>query len=95
MSLIQELQKWYLSQCDGTWEHSFGVKIDTLDNPGWSLKVDIRGTNLVARPFEKLERLGHPENWVQCQVTEERFEGHGGPFMLEEILSVFLKWANE
>ena len=31
---------WYLSQCNGDWEHAYGVKIDTLDNPGWTLEVE-------------------------------------------------------
>ena len=28
------LQRWYLERCDDGWEHSYGVRIDTLDNPG-------------------------------------------------------------
>ena len=43
MDELQLLQEWYVAQCDGDWEHSYGVKIDTLDNPGWSLKVDLVG----------------------------------------------------
>jgi hypothetical protein len=29
------LQAWYAEQCDGDWEHQFGVSVETLDNPGW------------------------------------------------------------
>ena len=32
MSLIRWLEEWYKSQCDGDWEHLFGVEIGTLDN---------------------------------------------------------------
>jgi hypothetical protein len=46
-NLLPRLQRWYHSQSDGTWEHASGVRIETLDNPGWSLKVDLRGTNAV------------------------------------------------
>jgi hypothetical protein len=35
MDEIRELQQWYLAQCDGDWEHEWGVQIGTLDNPGW------------------------------------------------------------
>ena len=31
------LQRWYVAQCDGEWEHAYGVEIGTLDNPGWSI----------------------------------------------------------
>jgi len=33
-NLLQFLQEWYLEQCNGDWEHEFGIKIETLDNPG-------------------------------------------------------------
>jgi hypothetical protein len=32
---LQRLQQWYRAQCNGDWEHSYGVMVDTLDNPGW------------------------------------------------------------
>jgi hypothetical protein len=34
-SNLSRLSTWYQSQCDERWEHSFGLKIETLDNPGW------------------------------------------------------------
>ena len=46
-------QLCYLSRCDGDWEHSFGVVVETLDNPGWRLLVDLEGTGLEAKPFEE------------------------------------------
>ena len=30
------LQGWYMAHCDDDWEHSFGVTIETIDNPGWN-----------------------------------------------------------
>ena len=35
------LLSWYHSQCDGDWEHGNGVKIGTIDNPGWFFKVKV------------------------------------------------------
>ena len=37
------LERWYQAQCDGDWEHHSGVTIETLDNPGWLVKIDLRG----------------------------------------------------
>jgi len=34
-NVMERIQDWYRRQCDGDWEHSYGVKIETLDNPGW------------------------------------------------------------
>ncbi|MCM2498968.1 immunity 53 family protein [Neorhizobium galegae] len=45
MDVLDWFGRWYEAQCDGAWEHGFGASIDTLDNPGWSLKIDLAGTD--------------------------------------------------
>ena len=49
------LQQWYSAHCDGEWEHGFGVTIATLDNPGWSVTIDVEGTQLASTPFESVK----------------------------------------
>ncbi|OAX48412.1 hypothetical protein gpAD87_09590 [Paenibacillus sp. AD87] len=44
MNTLKWLQNWYLENCNGDWEHSYGVKIDTVDNPGWSVEIDLTDT---------------------------------------------------
>jgi hypothetical protein len=51
MDAITRLQMWYLGQCDGSWEHQFGVRIETLDNPGWSVTIDLDGTEYANARF--------------------------------------------
>ena len=94
MSVLGELQKWYQSQCNEDWEHQFGVTIGTLDNPGWTITVDLEGTDLEGRSFQTIERIESEQDWTECWVEGERFQGVGGPQKLEEILEVFLRWAN-
>ena len=94
MSPIQELQKWYRSQCDGVWEHQFGIKIEALDNPGWSVHIGLGGTSLSRASFPPMKSLVDKRDWIHCEVVDQRFEGHGGPLMLEEIIRTFLSWAN-
>jgi hypothetical protein len=93
MNTIEYLQKWYQSQCDGDWEHARGVKIDTLDNPGWKVEIDLVGTALAGRAFSPLNRLGDESEWIRCEVRGDKFLGNGGPLMLEEIIRTFLRWA--
>ena len=90
---LEALQRWYLAQCDGDWEHSFGVQVGTLDNPGWSLHVDLCGTPLAERPFQPVSRLDHPSEWLDCKRTDKQFQGFGGPLMLTELIRIFLSWA--
>jgi len=95
--LLPRLQRWYLSQCDGEWEHSWGVKIGTLDNPGWSLEVNLRSTNPADRAFAPHKRgLDGPKpnaDWITCHVENQVFRGFGGPKKLAEMIAVFLNWA--
>ena len=92
-SPIQELQKWYRSQCDGEWEHQQGINIETLDNPGWSVRIDLAGTALAGKKFATVKRLEDKRNWLHCEIVGGKFEGHGGELMLEEIIRTFLSWA--
>ena len=42
-SVIGTLERWFKSRCDGSWEHDFGITIETTDNPGWLLTfTDLR-----------------------------------------------------
>ena len=88
------LMDWYTSQCDGDWEHSYGVAIETLDNPGWSLKVDLKDTDLEGKPFAKLEHeLESDVSWWVCRVEDDQFQASCGPRDLAQVISVFRAWA--
>lgn len=95
MNELQQLQDWYASQCNQDWEHAYGIKIDTLDNPGWTLEVDLRETELAGRTFEPISR-GDTEDdsdWIRCWVEQEKFKCAGGAKNLAELVRVFLTWA--
>ena len=87
---LKQLQQWYLANCNGDWEHSYGVTIETLDNPGWSVEIDLAGTRLSDAILPRA-RVEH--DWVHYWAEDEVFRGYGGPANLEELLSVFLGWA--
>ena len=99
MDSLSLLQQWYLQQCDEDWEHSYGIRIDTLDNPGWILEVDLVGTELEDQPFEQVhygmfeqaETSGN--DWIFCKVVENKFSASSGPLKLTEIINIFLRWA--
>ncbi|WP_281544833.1 immunity 53 family protein [Grimontia sp. SpTr1] len=94
MDTLKKLQDWYLSQCNDDWEHSFGMKIDTLDNPGWSIKIDLSETSLDKQTFTTVEvDYESDKNWIFCKVENNQFIGACGPLKLEAMLNVFLDWA--
>ncbi len=92
-SLLDALQSWYEEQCDGEWEHQYGIKIETLDNPGWAVEVDLTGTKLSDRMLTETAEERSAVDWIRCSAADGRFKGFGGPRNLAEILERFLVWA--
>ena len=100
MNTLLEIQEWYKEQCNGDWEHGMGVKIDNIDNPGWSVKISIKETMLEGKSFSPVQygvgdqAIDGDGKWLICRLEKGEFVGYGGPFKLEEILRVFLDWKN-
>ena len=93
MEMIEWLENWYKSQCDGDWEHMFGVKIDTLDNPGWTVKIDLEDTVLEDKPFDFYRKYVSEKDWIICQVKNCKFKAGGDPHKLGEIIRIFKEWV--
>lgn len=87
---IAALQTWYSDQCNGEWEHNYGLRIDTLDNPGWSLEIDLMETHWESLlvPFSRKEI--DTNSWLQYKVGEGKFQGACDPLSLEHLLAEFL-----
>ncbi|WP_042170304.1 immunity 53 family protein [Paenibacillus gorillae] len=93
MDLLKWIQNWYYENCDGDWEHTYGVKIDTVDNPGWYVEINLIDTCLEDEHFEPIEIERDEEDWYYCIVRDGTFHGSGGAKNLEEILNYFRQWA--
>jgi hypothetical protein len=92
--LITGIQDWFKEQCNEDWEHSYGISIETLDNPGWHVIIDLSETDIELKPFTNIERdINSDTDWLHCFVKDSKFEGTGSPDKLEEILLIFLEWA--
>ena len=92
-NVLAWLQGWYTHHCDGDWEHSFGIDITTLDNPGWRVRVNLEDTALDDRQFAPITRETSEHEWLHCRVQGKVFEGAGGAHQLGAILEVFRAWA--
>jgi hypothetical protein len=89
VSSIEWLESWYRAHCNGDWEHQNGIRITTLDNPGWSLDVDLGETELADRamPEKLLNRTDI--DWVFVEVREGVFHARGGSGNLIELIGLF------
>ena len=65
---MQRLQAWYASMCDGDREHEGGVRIETIDNPGWSVRIDVRDTDLEIDEFVAVRVDRSDEDWIVCEI---------------------------
>jgi hypothetical protein len=95
MNQLEWLQDYYLSCCNGDWEHTHGVKVDTLDNPGWVITIDLEDTVVENTPFKKINWNTNDEDWGDCEVINKIFKGYGGSKNLEDLILVFRKWVEE
>ncbi len=91
MNTIEKIQDWYAAQCNGDWEHYYGVAIDTLDNPGWSVSIDLVGSNLESVAMQPYKHDNGAHDWVFCEIRDGKFTGNGDASKLNIILEVFIK----
>jgi len=87
------IQNWYRAQCNGTWEHGYGVKINTLDNPGWAVRINLKDTPLEKVPMEKVLRDNGSDDWLYLEKKDAEFIASGDPDKLAAILSAFREWS--
>ncbi len=94
MGPLEYLQYWYVSHCDGDWEHGFGIRITTLDNPGWLLTVNLEETELAGHVMEWLRLNESDSVWLHYMSDGRQFTAACGPRELGRAFAAF-KWFAE
>jgi hypothetical protein len=92
---ISLLEKWYVDRCNGDWEHQWGVKIGTLDNPGWTLDIDLNQTRAENRQLEHTTIERTENDWITYWVEKKKFKARMGPTNLSEAMKTFCQWFDE
>jgi hypothetical protein len=103
MNSLEWLQDWYYARCDDEWEHQHGITIQSLDNPGWLVKIDLAGTPMSGG---NMQEVGQPSqvnhhgvrgdhDWLHCKIEEGFFIGAGGPLSLFRICDAFRDWVSQ
>ena len=88
-NILTRLQNWYLINCDGEWEHAFGISITTIDNPGWTVRINLTDTCLHELKYERQVDNGDFD-WLFIKVKEKVFEAVGDTSKLTNIFEIFL-----
>jgi len=87
------LQRWYRTQTNGRWERQHGIKISTIDNPGWRVGIHLSDTTLSAKSFDRVEIKHSDIDWIHCWVEKDKFEIACGPLSLHQGIGIFRSWA--
>ncbi|MBQ8941907.1 MAG: immunity 53 family protein [Firmicutes bacterium] len=91
--MLKWIENWYLSMCNGDWEHIYGIKVDTLDNPGWIVSIDIIDTYLENIKFKTISKYINEDDFLFCEKKDGKFLGSGDINKLEKIFEIFKDWA--
>jgi hypothetical protein len=86
-NIVKWLEGWYLSQCNGDWEHSSGITIETLDNPGWNVQVNFVGTTLEVDEYDSGLIQRTEDDWYHIKTKDGIFDAVGDPSKLEFLLT--------
>lgn len=92
-NILGWMQDWLAENCNGDWEHSQNFTITTIDNPGWSVTINLTGTKLEEKQFSIVEMENNDTDWLYCTIKNQHFQGDGGVNNLIEILQIFINWA--
>ena len=89
MTNIEWLQRWYSNECNGDWEHMYGVTISTLDNPGWNVEIDLSQTVLEQYTLQFNHVEESESDWYQRRVKDKEFMAAGDPSKLDFLIGLF------
>jgi hypothetical protein len=87
--ILEWIQNWFKSQCNGDWEHNHVIKIETIDNPGWLIEIDFADTNLKLNDIIWKVYEFESNNWVGFKIENNKYIASGDYLKLELILSLF------
>ena len=89
MEILNWVENWYSNQCDGEWEHAYGITISTIDNPGWTVEIDLKDTEL--QGYQKDYHLVEisENDWYGISVKDDLFRASGDEKKLHFLLEKF------
>lgn len=91
---LKFLTDWFVQRCDGEWEHDTGIRIATLDNPGWAIDIRIAETDLEGVTVDWVRADLTENRWLHWRSTGIMFEARCGAGDLEWALEAFREFAS-
>lgn len=89
MEILDWVQQWFKSNCDGEWEHGQGIQIITLDNPGWEIEIDISKTSVAFLDLKWILNEKSKQDWYGVKIENQKFYAAGDATKLTFLLGLF------
>ena len=61
---------------DGSWEHGPGLSIRSLDNPGWSISLDLARTEFENAEISPIQIQRSDSDWLFIRLERSAFGPH-------------------
>ncbi len=91
--MINWLQKWFKDQTDGNWEHEVIIKIESIDNPGWSIEIDLMKSDIIPIEWRLFEISD--DNWLGYKFEDNIFYIAGDANKLDLSIRVFQEFIEK
>ncbi len=91
MTVFKWLTNWFMSNCNGDWEHENQIKIYTVDNPGWSIQIDLTGSSLESVETDYFRVENGSSDWYGFKFHDGKYSAAGDLSKLEFLLEIFKK----
>lgn len=91
--ILLRLQNSYATMCNGDWEHTYGVAITNIDNPGSSLKVELIDSYLYDVPFAEMKIERAEDDSVICKVADGVFKRTAASTIADSHNPDSVKWS--
>ena len=83
--------RWVESQFDGNWEHGRGFSLGLVDNPGWTLRIDVSNHDVSRTTLLPIKEsdVDHTRFFFAEVTADDVFDGICDATQLERLLRVF------
>jgi len=94
--MLDDQLLWLISsynyKCNDNLKPLLGVEIQTLDNPGWRVKIRLAESYSKDKHFQEIAFERTENDWIFCKIENSFFIGACGIFNLAEVMESFINW---
>ena len=94
--------EWLKSHWNGDWEHSYGFDIGTMDNPGFSITIDLQETECADYPpdsrnrdYEAQYQADPPAIWYEINRDADKFVAYCSFDAFDVVFGEFMEFVSQ